>query len=345
MLDHAQPHGQAGARGDRDEDAAVLDKRLQVGQPLEAQAAADIVRVVDSAQVRGQLAGLERDRAAEIRAVVEQALADAVDQRRQTRRDGRKDDHVIFRLQVGRGADFLVGNVRVRHLAFVEGQAKPAVVLGVDPGVEQGDPRHGDRVALHVDLAADGVCPQPERFRRRLELARGGRRGFPAHGIRNEPALNFMPSTSNGSSAAKTLTSFSRKRSVASAGSAVALSTNQAEPLPVDAAGRRGPRRRSSVIGASRIDGSTTRKRGDVPQWAEGPAGVVVGARVGGRVILGVEHHVDHPAVGLIHPHHVAARGDFLRLRLLRVGLWFGSGIRPTSRRPAGRERARAWRS
>ena len=145
VLDHAEPDRQTGARGDRDEDAALLDERLQVGQPLETQAAADIVRVVDTPEVRRQLGGLERDRAAEVRAVVEQALADAVDQGRQTRRDGWKDDHVVFRLQVGRGADILVGDVGVGHFAFVEGQAEPAVVLRVDPGVQQGDPRHGDR--------------------------------------------------------------------------------------------------------------------------------------------------------------------------------------------------------
>ena len=90
VLDHAEPDRQAGARGDRDEDAAVLHERLQVGQPFETQAAADIVRVVDSPEVRGQLGGLERDRAAEVGAVVEQALPDAVDQGRQTRRDGRE---------------------------------------------------------------------------------------------------------------------------------------------------------------------------------------------------------------------------------------------------------------
>ena len=111
VLDHAEPDRQTGARGDRDEDAALLHERLQVGQPLETQAAADIVRVVDTPQVRGQLGGLEWDRAAEVGAVVEQALADAVDQGRETRRDGWKDDHVVLRLQVGRGADILVGDV------------------------------------------------------------------------------------------------------------------------------------------------------------------------------------------------------------------------------------------
>ena len=169
VLDHAQPHGQAGARRDRDEDAALLHERLQVGQPFETQAAADIVRLVDTPEVRGQLGGLEWDRAAEVGAVVEQALPDAVDQGRETRRDGGKDDHVVLRLQVGRGADILVGDVGVGHFAFVQGQAEPAVVLRVDPGVEQGDPRHGDRVALHLDLAADGVRAQPERRRGRPE--------------------------------------------------------------------------------------------------------------------------------------------------------------------------------
>ena len=53
VLDHAEPHGQTGARGDRDEDAAVLHERLQVGQPFETQAAADIVRVVDTARGSG----------------------------------------------------------------------------------------------------------------------------------------------------------------------------------------------------------------------------------------------------------------------------------------------------
>ena len=59
--------------------------------------------------------------------------------------------------------------------------------------------------------------------------------GISRRGIKNEPALNLMPSTSNGSSAANILTSLSRNRSVASAGSAFALRTNQAVPFPVDA--------------------------------------------------------------------------------------------------------------
>ena len=83
-----------------------------------------------------------------------------------------------------------------------------------------------------------------------------------------------------------------------------------------------------TLIGKHIEDRRLDNAQGDnVAQRSEGPAGIVIGTRVGGRIILGVEHHVDHAAVGLIHPHHEAARGDFLRLRLGCFGFWFGGGI------------------
>ena len=136
------PTGRRGALGDRDEYAAVLHECVQVGNAFEAQAAADIVGVVDAAQVRSQRGGLERHRAAEVGAVVEQSLSDAVQKRWEARRDWWKNDHVILRLQVGRGADILVRYIGVRDFAFVQGEPEPAVVLRVDPGVQQGDSWH-----------------------------------------------------------------------------------------------------------------------------------------------------------------------------------------------------------
>ena len=104
VLDHAQPDGQIGAGGDRHEHAAVLDERLQMGQPVESQTAADIVGVVDSPKVRRQLGGLEWNRTAKFGAVVEQSLANAVDQCRQTRRYGGKmiTSYFAFRSGVAR---------------------------------------------------------------------------------------------------------------------------------------------------------------------------------------------------------------------------------------------------
>src|SRR5262249_9877582 len=58
---HPQLNGEAGAGGDRDEDAAVLDELLQVREPLEAEAAADVVRLIGAGEVGRLLRLLPRD--------------------------------------------------------------------------------------------------------------------------------------------------------------------------------------------------------------------------------------------------------------------------------------------
>ena len=55
-------------------------------------------------------------------------------------------------------------------------------------------------------------------------------------------------------------------------------------------------------------DGEIGDTRGlDIAQCAEGPAGVVVGARIARAVILGVEGHIGETAVRLVHAHDIAA--------------------------------------
>ena len=54
--------------------------------------------------------------------------------------------------------------------------------------------------------------------------------------MKNEPALNLTPSTSNGSSAANIFAFFRRKRSEASAGSAVAFKHESGGAVAIDAA-------------------------------------------------------------------------------------------------------------
>ena len=143
----------------------------------------------------------------------------------------------------------------------------------------------------------------------------------------------MTPSTSNGSSAANILTSFSRKRSVARAGSAFAFRTNQAEPVPSTP-----PAAQDLAVDLSHRNAQDRRiddpQGDDVSKGAKGPAGVVVRSRVGGRIILGVEHHVDHPAIRLIHPNDIAADGHLLSL--VFVGSGFASDFASAGGLPPG---------
>ncbi len=123
----------------------------------ETQAAADIVRVVHAPKIRGQLGGLERDRAAEVpKTVVEQPFrTPLVEVRRLDVTGGNMiTSYFALRSGVARRPGRKCTN---RVLRIHQGQPKPTVVLCVDPGVEQGNPRHGNRMLLHLDLAADGA--------------------------------------------------------------------------------------------------------------------------------------------------------------------------------------------
>src|ERR1017187_414666 len=53
----------------------------------------------------------------------------------------REQDHVILRPQIGNLLQLLIGDVVVRNVRLVEGDAIPALVLRVRPGMHQGDPR------------------------------------------------------------------------------------------------------------------------------------------------------------------------------------------------------------
>ena len=170
-------------------------------------------------------------------------------------------------------------------------------------------------MALHLDLAAGGVRREPERHGGRLqprEEVFGVSRGWDQERARRQLDALDLEWLFGGEDVH--VLQPKTKRGESRFGGRVEHETRSAvsDRRPP----RHGPRRhqRHRSVEDRRIDNS---QRDDVSKGAESPASVVVGAWVGGRVILGVEHHVDHPAEGLIHPHDVAARRDFL-------SLWFG---------------------
>ena len=188
VLGHERSGGTLGDQG-----AALLHEVSQFLQAFEAHAAADVVALVDHAQI-GRL------RESSCRAVgAVPVLAMPAIMVCGGAADVREDDHVVLRAQVA-VAQFLVGEVGVGHSVIVERGAHPAFILRARPGVDVADARDASSRAS----SRRARRPRPRR-RARGRGACGSRRARSAFGMMKAPARNLWPLRSKSSSATRML--------------------------------------------------------------------------------------------------------------------------------------------
>ena len=186
--------GEHGAAAERDEQAAVLDEALELGEALPADAARDVVRLCGRAVARRLRRLLEGHRAP--------GLRQAVDLLGQLEVDVAVEEHVDTLAQVAR-ADVLVAHVGVGNAALVERVAHPADGVGVGP---RHPARRAAAPARHVarrrgarrrsTKSRPDPWPRPSRHAPRARPARAGSTSLPE--TRRSP-------TRNGRSAISTL--------------------------------------------------------------------------------------------------------------------------------------------
>src|SRR6185369_16533232 len=126
---------------DGNEQAASFDELLQVDDAGQSHTAANVITLIRTKRHVGRyVASLPRNRRA--------AHWDAANDCLRRSLDWRKNDYIEFVAEIWRVANYLVGNVRVRNLQAIKLNPKPAIVLRVGPGVQNGDPRHRQHVSF-----------------------------------------------------------------------------------------------------------------------------------------------------------------------------------------------------
>src|SRR5712672_2410707 len=143
---HAASDGKRGASLYGDEQAALTDKALEIGEALVAEATANVVGGVKTWSdkvwsIGGIFPGTRI-------AAHRQAAKNGTQSGRTTAPHGRKDDDVEFFAEVLVFAQPGIGDIGVWDFQLFHGDAEPAVVLSVLPIVDEGDARCSKRMSL-----------------------------------------------------------------------------------------------------------------------------------------------------------------------------------------------------
>ena len=217
----------------------------------------------------------------------------------------REDDDIIFCPQVFAIPDFLERDVRIGNLQLVQGQTEPALVLSVQPGVQEGQARDIEVMSLDAGKNGQTIDREPEVLcgcaKSALEVGRVSIPGDDeASGDELDAALAetvfrcqhlyvFEPVAESHELGLGCV--------VDGEGDGLVLSHDLALDHDI-----------FSKEGHGRFENFRVRDpdRLDVVERSQRPARVIVGAGIFGVVVLGVEEHVGAAAVGLVHPDDVA---------------------------------------
>ena len=210
-----------------------------------------------------------------------------------------------FARSVGGVADGLRIDVVVGDLVDVERLAPPAFGLGVGPAVQDRDPGGAGRMHLDRRRRRDRVRAQPQLLRHPVEIARRHLGDDERAARELDPArLERLFGDLDVGILQRVAQRDQRVVRVVihREGGALPEHAARRRDLPLHQLHR--DVEHLDVGDADRLDGKALRK---------GPAGVVVGARLRlvRRPVLVIEQRVGDPGVRLIHPHDVAAGGEF----------------------------------
>ncbi len=293
---HTAGNGERSARLHSYEQTAFANKAFKIGEALIAEAAANVVRGV---QTRSHKVGsfsriFPRARITTHR----QAAKHGAQTRGATTTHGWENNDVEFFAEVLVFAQPGIGDVGVWNLQLLHRNAEPAIILSVLPIVDESDAGNGKCMRLDAQRGVAGMDFNSEIFGSFFELGTIGVPNYEGAGFVFD-AVGFKGIFCGFHGNA------GQAEAESSEGIVGVVLDEEDFALAVDSARGIDP---AHFLHGGAENGEVGDARGpDIAQRAESPTGVIIGTRIARAVILGVEGHIGKAAVGLVHADDVAA--------------------------------------